>query len=220
MFFGCFRADVQQLRKETTGGESPPPPAPEIPQAEPPGPPELSKLEAWRQLVRMERTAPIQDKLRSVNTFFNRFEFIEDRYLWGQDDYWATLFETLSKSGGDCEDFTVAKYFTLRDLDVTDQQLRITYVISLQTKKPHMVLTYSPDGRTDPLVLDTVNPEILPVSRRPDLMPVYSFNQVGYWLARQRDGWAGKPLGKPAQLSHWWSLLQRESLDRRLLPGG
>ena len=168
----------------------------------------------------MERTAPIQDKLRSVNAFFNRFEFIEDQYLWGQDDYWATLFETLSKSGGDCEDFTVAKYFTLRDLDVTDQQLRITYVISLQTKKPHMVLTYSPDGRTDPLVLDTVNPEILPVSRRPDLMPVYSFNQVGYWLARRHDGWAGKPLGKPAQLSHWWSLLQRESLDRRLLPGG
>ena len=197
-----------------------PPPVPEVEQTEAPPPPEPSKLEAWRQLVRLHRTAPVQEKLTTVNLFFNRFEFIEDRYLWGRDDYWATLFETLSMSGGDCEDLTIAKYFTLRDLDIEDQDLRLTYVISLQTKKPHMVLTYSPEDKTDPLVLDTVNQEILPVSRRSDLVPVYSFNQDGYWLARQQEGWKGKQLGSPTRLSMWWGLLQRVPGDRRNLPGG
>ena len=197
-----------------------PPPAQEVAQPEPPPPLELSKLEGWQQLVREQRAAPVQEKLRTVNAFFNRFEFVEDQYLWGREDYWATLFETLSMSGGDCEDLTIAKYFTLRDLDITDQHLRITYVISLQTKKPHMVLTYSPEAHADPLVLDTVNQEILPVSRRSDLVPVYSFNQAGYWLARQQEGWDGQQLGNPTRLSQWWGLLQRVPGDRRNLPGG
>ena len=197
-----------------------PPPPPEVVQPAPSPPLEPSKLEGWRRLVRQQRAAPIQEKLQSVNVFFNRFEFVEDRYLWGRDDYWATLFETLSMSGGDCEDLTIAKYFTLRDLDIADQHLRITYVISLQTKKPHMVLTYSPETQADPLVLDTVNQEILPVSRRSDLVPVYSFNQDGYWLARQQEGWKGKQLGDPARLSRWWGLLQRVPGDRQNRPDG
>lgn len=197
-----------------------PPPAPEVAQPEPSPQPEPSKLAAWQQLVRQHRTAPVQEKLQTVNVFFNRFEFVEDQYLWGRDDYWATLFETLSMSGGDCEDLTIAKYFTLRDLDIADQQLRITYVISLQTKKPHMVLTYSPEAQADPLVLDTVNQEILPVSSRSDLVPVYSFNQDGYWLARKQEGWKGKQLGNPTRLSRWWGLLQRVPGDSRNLPGG
>lgn len=195
-------------------------PPPEVALPAPPPPSEPSKLEGWRLLVLEQRSAPIQEKLQSVNTFFNRFEFIEDRYLWGRDDYWATLDETLSKSGGDCEDFTIAKYFTLRSLDIADRQLRITYVISLQTKKPHMVLTYSPESDADPLVLDTVNQEILPVSRRSDLIPVYSFNEVGYWLARKEKGWDGKLLGSPARLSQWWGLLQRAVPYREGQPGG
>ena len=197
-----------------------PPPPPEVVQPEPPPPLEPSKVEGWQRLIRQQRVASIQEKLQSVNVFFNRFDFVEDRYLWGREDYWATLFETLSMSGGDCEDLTIAKYFTLRDLDIADQHLRITYVISLQTKKPHMVLTYSPPIQADPLVLDTVNQEILPISRRTDLVPVYSFNQDGYWLARQQEGWKGKQLGNPARLSRWWGLLQRIPGDRQNRPGG
>jgi predicted transglutaminase-like cysteine proteinase len=147
-------------------------------QPEPSPPLEPSKLEGWRRLIRQQRVASIQEKLQSVNVFFNRFEFVEDRYLWGREDYWATLFETLS------------------------------------------VLTYSPEAKADPLVLDTVNQEILPVSRRTDLVPVYSFNQDGYWLARQQEGWKGKQLGDPTRLSRWWGLLQRVPGDRQNRPGG
>ena len=219
LFLVVFLLTLSSCARKPQVAKEPPPP-PEAVQPEPAPPPEPSKLEGWRQLVRQQRVASIQEKLRSVNAFFNRFEFVEDRYLWGREDYWATLFETLRMSGGDCEDLTIAKYFTLRDLDIADQHLRLTYVISLQTKKPHMVLTYSPEVKADPLVLDTVNQEILPVSRRSDLVPVYSFNQDGYWLARRQEGWDGEQLGGPARLSQWWSLLQRIPADRRNLPGG
>jgi predicted transglutaminase-like cysteine proteinase len=183
-------------------------------------PPEPTKLEAWQQLVRQQRAASVPEKLRAVNVFFNRFDFVEDRDLWGREDYWATLFETLGRSGGDCEDLAIAKYFTLRDLDIADQHLRLIYVIFQRTKKPHMVLTYSPGANAEPLVLDTVNPDILPVTMRSDLVPVYSFNQTGYWLARQQEGWNGEQLGPPVRLSRWWSLLQRGAMDSRNQPGG
>ncbi|MHB8788305.1 MAG: transglutaminase-like cysteine peptidase [Desulfobulbaceae bacterium] len=209
----CSCARTPQVAKR-------PAPPPEAVLPAPAPPPEPTKLEAWRQLVRQQRAASVPEKLRSVNVFFNRFDFVEDRYLWGREDYWATLFETLGRSGGDCEDLTIAKYFTLRELDIADQYLRIIYVISLRTNKPHMVLAYSTGADSDPLVLDTVTPDILPVTRRSDLVPVYSFNQKGYWLARQQEGWTGEELGHPASLSRWWSLLQRVTMDGRNLPGG
>lgn len=219
LFLVVFVLVLSSCARKPQVVEEPPPP-PKVVQPEQSPQLEPSKLEGWQRLIRQQRVASIQEKLRTVNVFFNGFEFVEDRYLWGREDYWATLFETLSMSGGDCEDLTIAKYFTLRDLDIADQHLRITYVISLQTKKPHMVLTYSPEAEADPLVLDTVNQEILPVSRRSDLVPVYSFNQDGYWLARQQEGWQGEQLGSPARLSRWWGLLRRIPEDRQNQPGG
>jgi predicted transglutaminase-like cysteine proteinase len=195
-----------------------PPPPPEVIQPVPHPAPGPSKLEIWGQLIREQRTAPIPQKVKSVNDFFNTFEFVEDRYLWGREDYWATLFETLAQSGGDCEDIAVAKYFTLSRLDIPEDRLRITYVVSLQTKKPHMVLTCDCASPSDPLVLDMVNPEVLPISRRSDLVPVYSFNRFGYWLARQEKGWQGAFLGRASKLSMWQDLLERmDTFDNRVV---
>ena len=42
-------------------------------------------------------------------------------------DYWATPVESLRKGEADCEDYAIAKYFTLRQLGVADDKLRITY---------------------------------------------------------------------------------------------
>ena len=118
----------------------------------PPPQPELTHREQWEKLVMENRSAPLRTKLVTVNEFFNRFEFVEDKYLWGRNDYWATLFETLNKSGGDCEDFSIAKYFTLRRLEIPDERMRLIYVKSLKLKQPHMVLSYYQDSSAEPLV--------------------------------------------------------------------
>ncbi len=195
------------------------PPAPEV--AKPLEPePEPTELERWQNLIRQNRYASIDKKLASVNEFFNRFDFIEDKYLWGMQDYWATVYETLKKGGGDCEDFTIAKYFTFRELNIPDENMRITYVISLKSKKPHMVLTLRKDASQEPIVLDTLNNYLFPISKRPDLVPVYSFNREGYWLVKNQKGWKNKRLGSAKKLSQWQGVLQRTRQSEAVYSGG
>ncbi|GAB4337842.1 MAG: hypothetical protein Kow0089_09340 [Desulfobulbaceae bacterium] len=171
--------------------------------------PGVSRRERWKKLVEENMDAPLEAKLASVNDFFNDLEHVEDRYLWDRDDYWASLPEVLERNGGDCEDAAIAKYFTLRYLEIPEESLRLTYVISLKTGKPHMVLTFFSDSSAEPIVLDTMSRHLFPVSKRPDLMPVYSFNSQGYWLARKQESWRGQRLGGPDKLSRWRSVLER-----------
>ena len=41
-------------------------------------------------------------------------DFADDTEIWGEPDYWATVLETLGRGAGDCEDFSIAKYVTLK----------------------------------------------------------------------------------------------------------
>jgi predicted transglutaminase-like cysteine proteinase len=155
-----------------------------------------------------------EDKLRRINEFFNRrIRFADDREIWGQGDYWATPMETLARGQGDCEDFTIGKYFTLLSAGVADEQLRLVYVkariggpgSSLQ--QAHMVLTYYATPDAEPLVLDNLITEIRPASRRPDLIPVFSFNSQGIWQGVA--GGTAPSAGGLGRLSRWQDLLQR-----------
>jgi predicted transglutaminase-like cysteine proteinase len=146
------------------------------------------------------------EKLESVNSFFNKLEYVDDRYHWGKEDYWATPREMLLSNGGDCEDFAAAKYFTLRHLDVADVKMRLTYVKVLKLKEPHMILSYYAEPTAEPLILDSLVEPILAASKRPDLIPIYSFNGDGYWLTRKQSS---ERLGQADRLSLWQELLQR-----------
>ena len=70
-----------------------------------------------------------------------------------------------------------------------------------------MVLTYYPSPRAEPLVLDNLVEAILPSSERTDLLPVYSLNGSGLWLARQRG--RGKMVGDSSRLQRWQEMLTR-----------
>jgi predicted transglutaminase-like cysteine proteinase len=168
--------------------------------------PAEKRIAAWHALMREKRNAPEMDQLESVNSFFNRLEFVDDKILWGVEDYWATPQEMLAKNGGDCEDFVTAKYFTLRYLEVPEEKMRLTYVMSLNFDKPHMVLSYYGQRESEPLILDSLIDEILFASRRPDLIPVYSFNDDGLWVVRKQSS---QRLRSADNLSLWQDLRQR-----------
>jgi predicted transglutaminase-like cysteine proteinase len=169
----------------------------------------------WRHLIDEARDiASVKDKLRRVNEFFNRrIQFADDQETWGQADYWATPMETLAKGKGDCEDFTIAKYFTLLNAGVPDQQLRLVYVKATiggpesTLIQAHMVLAYYPSPDAEPLVLDNLITDIRPASRRPDLAPVFSFNDQGIWPGTA--GGNARSAGGVGRLSRWQDLLQR-----------
>ena len=167
----------------------------------------VKRLQAMRNIVLENRGMSELEKLKLVNNFFNLVPYYSDLEHWGVEDYWATPFEKLTTFGGDCEDYSIAKYFTLRELGVDDGKMRITYVKALNWDEAHMVLTYAPDPRTIPLVLDNLIGEIKPATQRRDLVPVYSFNVQGLWLAKERG--SGQFVGGSDRIGQWSALLER-----------
>jgi predicted transglutaminase-like cysteine proteinase len=166
-----------------------------------------ARVEDWQQLLNTTRDLDEAEKLRQVNSFFNRITFLSDQEHWGQEDYWATPLEMLATNGGDCEDYSIAKYFTLKTLGVDQDKLRITYVKALRLNQAHMVLAYYATPDADPLILDNLTNDILPASRRTDLYPVYSFNGDGLWLSKQRG--LGRRVGDADKLSNWKTMNER-----------
>jgi len=166
------------------------------------------RLQAWQQLVDDNINQPEATKLKNVNDFFNEVRFIDDIIHWKQKDYWATPVEMLSTDAGDCEDYTIAKYFTLKALGVSEKKLYLTYVKAIRLNQAHMVLTYFKTPKSIPLVLDNINKRILKATQRNDLVPVYSFNGDGLWLAKQR-GKGRSVSGGTKKLKAWNNLLER-----------
>ena len=143
---------------------------------------------AWRQLeplLHAIRGAQPLAQLQRVNLFFNsRIEFSTDQQAWGRTDYWASPLEALDKGRGDCEDYAIAKYFSLLAAGMPAARLRLVYVRAVLDDGPpqaHMVLAYYPPTGHDTLILDNLVDEIVPAVQRSDLTPVFSFNSEGLW---------------------------------------
>jgi len=166
------------------------------------------RLTDWKQFITANLKKSESDKLQLTNDFLNgQLRWVADDELWQQKDYWATPLETLIKSAGDCEDFTIIKYFTLISLGVPVERLKLTYVKALEYNQAHMVLTYSKNKRSVPLVLDNINKKILPAPKRTDLKPVYSFNGEGMWIQKQQN--LGKRVGNSSRIRLWTKLTNR-----------
>ena len=171
-----------------------------------------SRIIKWQDLVDKHNQDTEREKLEAVNKFFNRNRFISDLQHWKKSDYWATPIEFLATKGGDCEDFSIAKYITLRALGIPEKKLRITYVKALRINQAHMVLTYYETPRSIPLIMDNIDTKIKPAHKRPDLKPVYSFNAEGLWLAKMRG--EGQKTGSASDLNMWRDLEARLKRER------
>lgn len=159
------------------------------------------RIKAWQQLLLQLRYADEQTQLHAVNQFFNdKLRYTEDIDAWHDVDYWATPIESLRKGEADCEDYAIAKYFTLRQLGISEDKLRITYVKALRYNRAHMVLAWYLTPEAIPLVLDSLTNTISPATQRMDLLPVYSFNNTGLWLPGNQND---KRVGDSKRLSRW-----------------
>ena len=166
--------------------------------------------EAQPLLQMIERAAALDDdrRLALINNFFNqRIAFHDDLEVWGQLDYWASPLESLDKGRGDCEDYAIAKYFSLVAAGMPVAKLRMVYVRAQLGGKSlaHMVLAYYAQPGAEPLILDNLIAEVRPASARGDLQPVFSFNTEGLW-----QGVGQATQGDPvARLSQWRDLLAK-----------
>lgn len=167
-----------------------------------------------RELLERGRVLDESARLALVNGFVNqRLVFADDTVAWGHIDYWASPLEALARGQGDCEDYAIAKYFTLVASGIAVNRLRLVYVRAVLPATegapaavlPHMVLAYYADNDAEPLILDNLVGEIRRASRRVDLTPVFSFNGEGLWTST-----GPKSAGDPqVRLSRWRELLAK-----------
>lgn len=170
-----------------------------------------ARVSAWNDLIDDGKSWSDQRRLKAANDFINQLVFVDDIKHWQQEDFWATPLQTIVSGGGDCEDFSLAKYFTLTGMGMDEDKLRLTYVKALTINQAHMVVSYYPTPKATPLVLDNLNTRILPASERDDLWPVYSFNGKGLWLTK-RDHQADL-LDNSERISLWQKLLKNMEVE-------
>ena len=175
------------------------------------GPQAAARLQAWQGFARTRGGSPVaeRDLLDEVNRMLNRIAFVDDAVHWGAEDYWATPAESVASNGADCEDYTIAKYFLLKELGVPIARLRMTYVKSQKLNQAHMVLAYYARPDAEPLVLDNLDERVRPASQRTDLIPGYSFNDEEVWVEMRGRS------GSPQQIRNWTALIERLERERR-----
>lgn len=166
----------------------------------------------WANMLTPLGQTDEMSKLKAVNQFINRrIRFADDVAIWQQSDYWASPLEMFAKGAGDCEDFAIAKYISLRSSGIEAAKLRLTYVKARiggpdsNVSQAHMVLAYYPSPSAEPLVLDNLVTSILPASQRNDLTPVFSFNTEALW--------AGNTRSSVDRLTRWRQVTERMRKD-------
>lgn len=166
----------------------------------------------WDEMLQKAKKQNTLNKLKTVNDFFNQVGYKKDNINWEKTDHWATLFEFLGTGVGDCEDYAISKYFTLRKLQIPAKKLRISFVkLSHKNRKSlienHMVLNYYHTPSSTPVVLDNVNKKLKLSTSRDDLKYIYSFNETSLWKVKNK-GKTQIKLGTN-NLKKWKNLIKR-----------
>jgi predicted transglutaminase-like cysteine proteinase len=139
-------------------------------------------LVEWRQLLRDIAALEPLAQLEAVNSFMNRAPYITDPVNYGVPDYWATPLQFLSKDG-DCEDYAIAKFVSLRQLGFRSDQLRVVVVDDLNLRIPHAILVVYMADRA--YVLDNQISRVVPAEIINHYRPIYSINEQAWWLHRR-----------------------------------
>ncbi len=146
-----------------------------------------------------------QEKVFQVDQYINSATYRSDRQLFGVEDHWSAPAEFIRRGQGDCEDFAIAKFFTLLSMGVAESQLQLVFG-QLTDGSKHMLVAYQPHADREPLLLDNLTLRPTPASIRQDFMPLYSFNRSQFWL---KDGWQnGAPLAVTVNNSQWQRVLK------------
>lgn len=132
----------------------------------------------WQNQISKLRGLPLEAMVEKVNTMMNAKPYVEDKNNYGTSDYWASPAEFLAR-GGDCEDYALAKYASLKALGVPESRMRLAIVEDTWKSIPHAVLiVYTDNGG---MVLDNQNKQTLSAADTSRYAPIYSINSQGWW---------------------------------------
>ncbi|MDX2113508.1 MAG: transglutaminase-like cysteine peptidase [Alphaproteobacteria bacterium] len=136
-------------------------------------------IKSWRKLLETLRNKPLRDQIEAVNNWGNDHPYIVDQLNWGMEDYWETPNEFMAISG-DCEDYAIAKYYSLRALGVSEDKMRIMIVQDFNLGGIiHAVLGVYVDDEL--LILDNQIKQVMPALNIYHYRPIYGVNETWWW---------------------------------------
>lgn len=141
----------------------------------------ICRRDEWRDLLVGLRNASALKKLSDVNAFMNKAPYITDIRNWGVPDYWATVREFLRKNG-DCEDYAIAKYYSLKALGFDPNSMRVVIVEDTNLNIAHAILTVNLNGKI--LILDNQMTDVVNATSIVHYRPIYAINEHAWWLYR------------------------------------
>ncbi len=134
---------------------------------------------SWEKFITEQEGNSDIERLKAVNKYMNRYPYIVDPVNWGLPDYWATPDEFFLKDG-DCEDYAISKYVTLKRMGVPPETMRLVILQDQNLRVAHAVLAVDIGGEY--LILDNQVDAVLPDTQILHYRPVYSINESNWWL--------------------------------------
>lgn len=135
-------------------------------------------LKSWREVSAAAKGKPRAAMLKTVNQYFNRWPYKIDQELYGVSEFWATPQEFMKRSG-DCEDYSIAKFFALRDLGLSNDEMRVVILMDRIRRIGHAVLAVYQGN--DILILDSLTDLIFSHRKYRHYIPQYSMNESTRW---------------------------------------
>jgi predicted transglutaminase-like cysteine proteinase len=135
----------------------------------------------WQKLVVDLKGKDRLTQIKTVHKYLNEVRYIKDPRNWNVADYWETPTEFFDKQG-DCEDYSITKYLTLRQLGFSSKNLRIAVVKDLNLNLWHAILIVYHKGRA--LVLDNQIRYVIDARKVHHYRVTYSINEKHWWKHR------------------------------------
>jgi len=143
---------------------------------------QTSRTNAWKKFVHHLKDESPTKQILKVNLWLNSYPYKQDNWAYNTSDYWSTLGEFLD-NGGDCEDFAIAKYLTLKYLGFDPNKMKIAIVYDTYSGTDHALLIVHHHNQT--YVLD--NRENMTVQNHyaDRYKAYYAFNEKQLWAYDQ-----------------------------------
>lgn len=133
----------------------------------------------WDQFLHSVQNKPKKDQINAVQHYINKASYIIDPINWGVPDYWASPRQFFIKDG-DCEDYAIAKFFSLRKLGFNNDDMRVVIVNDANLNTVHSILVVY--TQEEAWILDNQLPSIVPSRKIHHYKPIYSLNETDWWL--------------------------------------
>ena len=140
----------------------------------------------WQYDIQRLKSLTREEQIADVNSLINKVPYVSDTKNYGVADHWATPSEFVTR-GGDCEDYAIAKYASLRALGVPANQMHIAVVHDKNRPEydAHAILVVH--SNKGDIVLDNADRKIRNANDVKHYTPIMSVNGNNWWLNTDKN---------------------------------